>query len=69
MTEILRYFDAHPHAADSVPGIAKWWLSRRAYEKSVGLVQEAVDGLVAKGLVTRRELSDGTQIYSVKQQE
>jgi hypothetical protein len=26
---ILRYLHSHPHAADTVEGIAKWWLPRR----------------------------------------
>jgi len=62
--EILRYLRAHPQAADTVDGIVLWWLPRQRYEEAVDRVQHALDDLVARGLVGRIRLVDGTVLYS-----
>lgn len=49
--EILRYLDRHPNAADTIEGIAQWWLSTQRLHDSVAQVQAAVDALVDRQLV------------------
>lgn len=61
--EILKYLGAHPQAADTVEGIANWWLPRQRYEDEVQKVQQALDELVERGLVARTTLADGTILY------
>ena len=64
--EIERYLQARPQAADSVEGIAKWWLSRQRFEESYDHVQQALDFLIARGRIRKRMNTDGTNIYSIK---
>ena len=59
--ELERYCDAHPHAADSVDGVRRWWLA----DPDVALdeIQAALEALVKRGLLDVRWLPDGTAIY------
>jgi hypothetical protein len=61
--EILKYLGAHPQAADTVEGIASWWLLRQRYQEEIQKVQQALDDLVERGLVTKTTLADGTTLY------
>lgn len=61
--EILKYLAAHPRAADTVEGIANWWLPRQRYEEEIHKVQQVLDGLVERGLVAKTTLADGTILY------
>jgi hypothetical protein len=47
-----------------VDGIVRWWLPRQRYEEAVDRVQQALDDLVARGLVDRITLVDGTVLYA-----
>jgi hypothetical protein len=60
---IERYLDEHPHAADSVEGIAHWWLTRQRYEGVVRVVEQALEILVRRGSITPRLLRDGQTLY------
>jgi len=53
---ILRYLQSRPDAADSLEGIAQWWLLRVWSEYQLAAVERAVSLLLARGLVheTRR---------------
>ena len=53
---ILRYLRSRPDAADSLEGIARWWLLQKWSEPQLAAVERAVSLLVARGLVheTRR---------------
>jgi hypothetical protein len=62
--EIARYLAKHPHAADSIEGIRRWWLMRERYEESAHNVQLALEQLQHDGLVARRVLSDGSVLYT-----
>ena len=62
--EILRYLRAHPQAADTVDGIVEWWLPRQRHDEAVDRVQHALDELVARGLVDKITLVDGTVLYA-----
>lgn len=62
--EILSYLRAHPQAADTVDGIAQWWLPRQRQEEAGIRAQHALDLLVARGLVEKITLVDGTVLYA-----
>ncbi len=61
--EIKRYLRAHPRAADTVEGIAKWWLTRQRYEEALERVQDALDLLVEQGVATKRIAAGGKVVY------
>lgn len=61
--EIQRYLRSHPHAADSLEGIAKWWLARQRYEDSNERVGRALKYLIESGEVQRKRLPDGGVVY------
>ena len=61
--EIKRYIKDYPNAADTLEGIAKWWLLRQRYEESVSLVQEALDYLVLESVVERKTNIGGDHVY------
>jgi hypothetical protein len=48
---IVRYLLKHPEARDSMEGIAEWWLLLQRIEDEVDNVKQALDLLVAEGLV------------------
>ena len=60
---IHRYLNAHPDAADSAEGVAKWWLPSMNVTASVPEVEEALEQLLTLGLVRKRTLADGRVIY------
>ena len=59
--ELERYCHAHPHAADSVDGVRRWWLADP--DVSLDEVRAALESLVTRGLLDVRWLLDGTAIY------
>lgn len=67
-TVIERYLNARPQAAETVEGIARWWLVRQRYDDSVDLVRHALDLLVRRGVVERLALSGGQPMYRKAQQ-
>jgi hypothetical protein len=62
---ILQYFIDHPDAKDTIQGILHWWLSGDIAAWEEEAVQEALDALVARGWVTRRQTSPSQQLYGV----
>ena len=61
--ELSRYLSANPNAADTLEGVALWWLSGNVSEAYLADVHEALTRLVNGGEVTRRAMVDGTVIY------
>jgi hypothetical protein len=61
---IVRYLTQHPDAADTVCGIANWWLPPERRDVDERMIQRALDGLVREGKVTRHLLVDGTFLYA-----
>lgn len=64
--QIQRYFDRHGRAADTVEGIASWWL-RDSGSVPLALVQQALERLVAQGTVIRRITPGGRVVYASAQ--
>lgn len=62
--EISHYLDEHPYAADSIEGIAEWWLARQRFEETVSLVQQAVENLMEQGQVEKVVGHSGKVIYT-----
>ena len=60
---IRRYMRDYPSAADSLEGVAVWWLSGSAEAEWLRRVHDAIQLLVKQGEVSRRTLGDGTVIY------
>jgi Fe2+ or Zn2+ uptake regulation protein len=58
--EIVSYLRAHPEAADTVDGAARWWLARPAHAATV---DRAMTLLVECGKVEKHTLPDGTTVF------
>ncbi len=65
-SEIERYFELHPEAADSVEGIRRWWLTFPFTEESLETVKAALAYLEEAGNVVKRRVEGGTVVYSRK---
>ncbi len=63
---ILRYLAMHPDAADSAIGIRQWWLQDQDVNPTPGELQDALNRLVADGLIRRDERIGGVDIYSAR---
>jgi hypothetical protein len=61
--ELERYVDVNPAAADTVDGIARWWLARPV-QPPLRDVEAALDALIRRGVLTRRSLPDGNSVYA-----
>lgn len=66
VTEIMRYLDAHPHAADTVEGITRWWLAPALGALSIDVLEQALAVLVERGRVERAPLGDGRFVYRAR---
>lgn len=73
---IMRYLASHPNAADTVEGIAKWWLPNRTSAGTSGsmgadleLVEAALNRLQMQGLVRRQSNTDRHVLYSAVRKE
>lgn len=60
---IEAYLVRWPRAADTEQGIAEWWMRDSGVAASADDVAFALDALLARGVVRRIQLPDGTQIY------
>lgn len=60
---IRHYLSKHPNAADTLEGVATWWLSGSADKAWLTHVARAMEQLMKQGEVVRRTLRDGTVIY------
>ncbi len=63
--QIKRYIRNRPNAADSLQGIATWWLRQKKIEENFQLVEEAVTLLLAQGVIEKRTLRVGEDLYFV----
>jgi hypothetical protein len=64
VSAIVTYLAANPMAADSIDGIARWWLGpARGGGPARGDVEHAVATLVARGFLREVRLTDGSVIY------
>jgi hypothetical protein len=61
--DLERYVDRHPAAADTVDGIARWWLAGPMQPPRRD-VEAALDLLVRRGVLSRRPLPDGNTVFA-----
>lgn len=60
---IEAYLARWPRAADTEQGIAEWWMRDAGVVASADEVASALDALLARGVVRRVQLPDGTRLY------
>ncbi|HEY5616337.1 MAG TPA: hypothetical protein VIK60_00240 [Vicinamibacterales bacterium] len=58
--EIVRYLRAHPDAADTLDGAARWWLPQQPGRE---VMEQAMEMLVAQNIVERHVLPEGTTVF------
>ncbi|NIM10346.1 MAG: hypothetical protein GTO45_00015 [Candidatus Aminicenantes bacterium] len=61
--KILDYFRKNPGAGDTPEGIKTWWLEPGESEPPVENITAAMEILVKKGLVRKRQLHGGDVLY------
>lgn len=65
--ELRAYLTAHPRAADTIVGVAGFWLQTPpAHIDEKKAFEIALERLVADGTVTRRTIADGNVIFAGK---
>ncbi|MEW6590777.1 MAG: hypothetical protein AB1418_07050 [Pseudomonadota bacterium] len=62
-SEILRYLERHPDAADTARGIRIWWLSRMGTGAEQGDVDRVLAELVAAGRIAQVRIDPGIEIF------
>jgi hypothetical protein len=62
--EISRYLHQHQFAADTVEGICHWWITKQRIVEEQKRVLAALDYLIDRQELVRRQLPDGTLLYS-----
>lgn len=63
--EILRYLIEHPDAKDTIDGILRWWIPQGHAERKKEDVEHAINELVAKGWIVKRETTPSHTVYGV----
>lgn len=53
--EIERYLELHPQAADSLEGIATWWISKQRIRSELEVVRAALEQLARSGIVSSKK--------------
>lgn len=61
---VVAHLQAHPLAADSALGVARWWIGGGHAGASLDDVETALELLVRRGVLRRLRLVDGTALYS-----
>lgn len=61
--EIRSYLIENTAAGDTASGIRQWWLPEPHKQVDVAIVEQALERLVAQGLVTVRVLPSGANLY------
>jgi hypothetical protein len=62
---LLGYLHSNPDAKDTAEGIANWWLRARGINVDQRDVSEALNDLVARDWLIRRQNMSGYQIYGM----
>ncbi len=62
--EIRQYLEQYPEAADTLEGIAQWWLTQQQSQQALDTVKQALDRLVVEGIVKKYITAEGKTVYS-----
>jgi len=60
------YVGAHPHAADTLQGVSRWWLVGLDNAATLLEIEQALEALVTDGTIDRRQLPDGSVLYMAR---
>ena len=63
--DVLDYLAAHPEAQDTLEGIIEWWLEEQQIIRQTSKVKDALDDLVARGLIVERKGHDARTFYRI----
>ena len=66
--EIVRYLMTHDKAADTLEGVARWWILRQRIEESQQQVKKALELLCREGVVKAVPLVGGELLYSLNKE-
>ena len=58
------YLARHPDAADTVEGVANWWIPSQRFEMLMPHVERALELLVKQGDLSRHIREDGRCVYT-----
>ena len=58
---LARYCEEHPHAADTIDGVRRWWLADPAIP--IADVEAALEALVKRGTLDVRRVPGSAAIY------
>lgn len=61
--QILSYLQEHPEAADTLEGIAFWWLHSQRIDETVNSIHQALQQLKAEGVVAEQQVPGGKTLY------
>ena len=64
--EIITYISDRKNAADTIDGIANWWVLRQRIYEERSRVEKAVSYLCSKGVLKEQILADGSVLYSAE---
>ena len=68
--QIERYLERHPSAADSLQGIATWWVTRQSIRKELPVVHAALQRLAEQGVVAvERDTHAREPVYRLKKSD
>ena len=60
---IADYVGNNPQAQDTLEGIIQWWLPEVEHKPRVAVIKQALDELVAGGLITAHKAKDTQILY------
>lgn len=63
-SDIRKYLDKRPQAAESLDGITVWWITLQRFEESREVVESAINLLVSEGYIREAKGPNGTRLYS-----
>ncbi len=66
---VLAYLADHPHAHDTLVGIAEWWLLEQQIKTQTAAIKSALADLVSEGLVLERRGKDSQVHYRINKRK
>jgi len=67
--DILAYLIDNPDAQDTLEGIIQWWLLEQKIKYQTKMVKEALEELVANGLILERKTENSNTSYRINKEE
>jgi hypothetical protein len=61
--EVLAFLDLHPDAADSMEGIAHWWILHQRFLRGLHALADALEELERSGELERVQGPDGRALW------